>query len=234
MLIKAGITMIYDKIFENKIPLFDKLLSFGFVLNKGFYSYSCLIVDATFELTICIGKDGKVQTKLLDITSEYEYTLHLAESAVGTFVGKVRADYFNILQKIADNCFETRIFQSEYALKIIKYIKEKYENDFEYLWQKFPNNAIARRKDNKKWYVALLTVEQNKIGLTGSDMIEIIDLRMLPEKIKELVDGEKYFPGYHMNKKHWITLCLNGSVDLCEIYNLIDESYSLARNHKNS
>lgn len=32
-----------------------------------------------------------------------------------------------------------------------------------------------------------------------------------------------------MNKKHWITVCLDGSVPPDEIYRLLDESYRLAR-----
>ena len=51
---------------------------------------------------------------------------------------------------------------------------------------------------------------------------------MRPEEIEKRVDGKKYFAGYHMNKKHWITLCLDGSSELYEILWLIDERYVLA------
>lgn len=34
-------------------------------------------------------------------------------------------------------------------------------------------------------------------------------------------------PGYHMNKTHWITVTLNGSIPDAEIQQLIDESYRL-------
>lgn len=131
--------------------------------------------------------------------------------------------------KIADNCFETKIFQSEYADKIIQYVREKYRHELEYLWQKFPENAIVRRSDNQKWYLALLTVEKNKLGLDGRGKTEIIDLRINPDELKNIADGKKYFLGYHMNKKHWVTICLDGSVDLQEIFDRIDASYALAK-----
>ncbi len=38
------------------------------------------------------------------------------------------------------------------------------------------------------------------------------------------------FAGYHMNKKHWITIKLDGSVNINEIYELIDNSYNLSKN----
>ena len=37
-------------------------------------------------------------------------------------------------------------------------------------------------------------------------------------------------PGYHMNKKHWNTLCLDGSIPNAEIKAMIDHSFSLVIN----
>lgn len=224
------IEMIFDNIFKNKIPVYDKLLTFGFVFNENAYVYTRKIVDNQFDFIVSITSDGNIQTKVIDLSTEDEYTLHLTEGVSGSFIGKVRTDCLNILQAVADNCFEIKIFQSIYADKIVKYIKEKYQDNLEYLWPKFPQNAIIRRSDNKKWYVALLTVEKNKIGLEENEKIEIIDLRCKPEELKNIIDGKKYFAGYHMNKKYWLTVCLDGSVDLQEIFSRIDDSYLLAKN----
>ena len=59
-------------------------------------------------------------------------------------------------------------------------------------------------------------------------MVEILDLRANPDEVDSIVDNKKYFPGYHMNKKHWITIILDGSVPEKELYKKIDISYSLA------
>ncbi|MBA4322541.1 MAG: MmcQ-like protein [Odoribacter sp.] len=43
---------------------------------------------------------------------------------------------------------------------------------------------------------------------------------------------EKYSsvtPGYHMNKKHWNTVLLDGSVPDVEVFSWIDHSYSLVK-----
>jgi hypothetical protein len=63
-------------------------------------------------------------------------------------------------------------------------------------------------------------------------MVDIIDLRVNPKEVDSLVDGKKYFPDYHMNKKHWVTICLDGSVPLEEVFCRIDESYVLAAEKK--
>ena len=44
-----------------------------------------------------------------------------------------------------------------------------------------------------------------------------------------MIDKKRYFPGWHMNKKHWYTIILDGSVSTEEICSRIDESYRLAK-----
>jgi len=49
-----------------------------------------------------------------------------------------------------------------------------------------------------------------------------------PEKAEEL--REEYssvIPAFHMNKKHWNTVILNGQIPLRQIREMIDESYQL-------
>lgn len=121
------------------------------------------------------------------------------------------------------------VFGSPGAQQVIAYVREEYRDELQFLWRRFPNNAIYRRKDNRKWYAALLVVDRRKLGLDQDGTVEIIDLRGDPDEIGALIDGRKYFPGYHMNKKHWFTLRLDGSVPMAEVLSRLDESYRLAR-----
>lgn len=215
-------------IFKNKVPDFKKLSSFGFVKDKDKYVYSRAIMDHQFDLIVCVAPDCPVQTKVIDRDTHEEYVLHLTDGSGGGFIGQVRGAYNQVLREIADNCFEKKVFQSEQALKIIEYIKGTYQNDFEFLWEKFPEYAIVRRSDNQKWYGILMRIEKNKIGLIGNEKIEVMDLRVSPEQIEQITDGKKYFLGYHMNKKHWVTLNLQEFNDMDEITGHIDASYILA------
>lgn len=55
-----------------------------------------------------------------------------------------------------------------------------------------------------------------------------INLKCDPEKAIEL--REQYpavKPGYHMSKKHWNTVEMDGSVDLKTVHSWIDDSYNL-------
>ena len=60
-----------------------------------------------------------------------------------------------------------------------------------------------------------------------------INLKCTPSLAIEL--RERYSsvtPGYHMNKKHWNTIYLNGSVPDKEVFSWIDHSYDLVSKKK--
>ena len=97
------------------------------------------------------------------------------------------------------------------------------------LWEKSPKNAVVRRKSSNKWYAVILTIPKRKIGLESDEVIEVINLHNIPKEIEKLIDYKRYFPAYHMNKKHWCTICLDGTIELKEIYKKIDISYELAK-----
>lgn len=218
-----------DIFFYNRKANPEKLLAYGFVQDNSGYCYGTEIADGHFHLVVTISGNGEVRTQVIDKETGDEYILHRTAKATGAFVGMVKADYEAVLAEIAGKCFDPDVFKSEQAKQIISYVQEKYGDELEFLWKKFPDNAIWRRKDTNKWYAALLTVSANKLGIDSDDVIEIIDLRMKAEVIAEIVDNKKYFPGYHMNKKHWFTICLDGTVAMDEICRRIDESYALAK-----
>ena len=214
--------------FDNKKYNPQKLLEFGFKKADSGYIYKTELMNNQFILTVNIDNSGKLTTETTEKDSGDLYTLHLTYSE-GSFVGELREEYNSVLKDIAQNCYEIGIFKYEYTYKVIDYIKEKYGDDVEYLWEKFPDNAVARRKDNKKWYLAILTVTKDKLGFESKEKVEVIDLRAKPEELPELIKQENIYSGYHMNKKHWISLILDGSAPLEDIYKLIDESYILAK-----
>ena len=73
-----------------------------------------------------------------------------------------------------------------------------------------------------------MIVSKRKLGLDVDESVEIIDLHADPDFIDAVVDGKAYFRGYHMNKKRWLTVLLDGSVSEHDVFPLIDASYKLA------
>lgn len=215
-------------IFNRKKVQASKLVPFGFERCGDGYKYETVLSESKFLLTVLIDKDGTVSSEVIDPSTHEPYTLHLTEGAAGSFVGSVRSEYEKILAGIAENCFEPDVFKTAQARQLIEYVRKAYGDELEYLWRKFPDNAVWRRKDNRKWYGALLTVSRRKLGQKDDEMVEIIDLRYPPEAMEKLIDGKIYFPGWHMNKKSWYTMILDGTVPAEELYQRIDQSYLLA------
>jgi len=55
-----------------------------------------------------------------------------------------------------------------------------------------------------------------------------VNLKCDPERALELRDRyESILPGYHMNKRHWNTVVLDGSVPSELVRELVDHSYQL-------
>lgn len=116
--------------------------------------------------------------------------------------------------------------------EIFKYIKEKYKIEPDYPWMKYPRYAALRHKDNSKWFGLLTEVSKKKLGLTGEEKIDILNVKSDPELISSLRVTEGFLPAYHMNKENWITILLDGTVPKDEICSLIDLSYNMTKKKK--
>ena len=207
---------------------FKKLEEFGFELIDNSYYYHTSLLKNQFKMSVKINLDNSIFTEIIDTETNEPYVLYLIEKRSG-YSEKVYKAYSEILAKIQKECFEDEIFKANYTKEIVAYIKNKYGDELEFLWEKSPKNAVVRRKSSKKWYAVILTVSKRKLNLDSDEIIEVINLHNIAEEIKKLIDNKRYFPAYHMNKKYWCTICLDGTVELKEIYKLIDISYELAK-----
>lgn len=115
---------------------------------------------------------------------------------------------------------------------ILKYAEENYGTVPEYLWARTPDAAVLRHSGNKKWYAAIMTVSRKTLGLDGDGVTDILDVKCEPQLIGSWLMKNGYLPAYHMNKTHWITILLDGTVDAQEAAMLLDESFELTASGK--
>ena len=110
--------------------------------------------------------------------------------------------------------------------EIFQYVKEQYGTEPEYLWKKDPDSAVLRHK-NGKCYAIIMAVEKKTLGLEEDGKINILDVKCDPDLVGMLIQTYGFLPGYHMNKRHWITILLDESVseaktlDFLDMYKLI-------------
>ncbi len=217
---------IIQKIFARKKAEEDGLLAYGFKRVADGYEYSVMICGQ-MRLRVTV-KDGQVFTEVYDTETEEPYTLFLVEDAAGEFVGRVRAEYTLVLEDIAKKCFVTQIFGCVNTAAVIGYARKRYGDEPEFLWEDTPDCAILRRGDTKKWYAVIMTVAYRKIGLDRDGTTEALNVRVDPDELDRIVDNATYFRGWHMNKKRWTTMLLDGSAPLEEILGRLDYSYTAA------
>lgn len=209
--------------------IWEKLEPYGFIKDEKGYYYETLLLEGQFNLQVVITNSAQVMTMLTDTHTETEYVLHRVRDSQGQFIGSVRAAYEEQLAQIAIKCFALEIFRSPSAKAIIAYIEQQYGDKLEFLWEKHPDAAVCRRKDNQKWYLVIFNLPKKKLDFDDDGTIEIIDVRVSPDKLPQLIDNKNYFPGYHMNKRHWLTVSLESSVAIETFYHFIDDSYTLAK-----
>ncbi len=215
-------------IFKNRSANLDRLREYGFKEDDGRYIFVEELDELGFSFSITVSDDSDIDVKVYDDLGE-EYVPIKLDMPTGDFVARVKLDVEDRLRKISDACFDNNVFKFKQSQRLLEYVRINYSVYPEFLWEKFDNNAVLRRKDTQKWFVLICRISRQKLGIDCDKDVEIIDIRGVPEEIEGLVDGIRYFPGYHMNKKHWYTICLDESVSDEELFGRIDKSFELAK-----
>ena len=121
--------------------------------------------------------------------------------------------------------------------EILSYVKKEYGTAPEHLWKSYPDYEVLRHESQPgekkaKWYAIIMNVKRETLGLEGEGSVDILDVKCNQEMMSILQMSKGYLPGYHMNKAHWITVLLDGTVPLDNIKQLIDESYYMTAGAK--
>ncbi len=112
---------------------------------------------------------------------------------------------------------------------LFTYVKDTYETEPDYLWPRTPGAAVLRHAETKKWYAVIMDVPAIRLGMDGDGEAAVVNVKNRPPIIRELRGRKGFLPAYHMNKIHWISILLDGSVPLEEVYEHIDASYALTK-----
>ena len=109
------------------------------------------------------------------------------------------------------------------------YILNHYAAQPDYPWADTPRAAVFRHAGNRKWFALIMEVPRDKLGLAGTEKLDIVNLACDPILISSLRGETSIFPAYHMNKASWLTAALDGSVPAETIELLLDVSYELTK-----
>ena len=212
-------------IFKRTIVNFKQIEPYGFKKENNRYIFEKNFLKNDFKVIITIDDKGIISGKVIDLQINEEYT-NINTEMTGEFINKVRESYKDILIDIRNKCFENKYFIFDQSNRINKYIKDKYNNEPEFLWNKFPGYAVYRNEKNKKWYGIIMNLDMSKLN-NGTGETEIINIKLDENKIKKLLKQKGFYEAYHMSKKDWISIILNDTLKDDEIISLLNESYEL-------
>ena len=117
--------------------------------------------------------------------------------------------------------------------EVIGYIKEKYKADPEYLWKRYPDYAVFRHSDNRKWFGIIMNISYEKIDSEKSGMVDILNVKLEDILMRDyLVSLDGYYPGYHISRGNWISIALDGTVPFEAVCELIDIGFSATASKK--
>ena len=217
-----------ERFFARRRADFDALRDYGFSDTDGGFCLRQSVAGGQFALEVFVSAEGIVSSRMLDKDPGSEYTLYKVAGASGTFVGAAREEAERVLSAVAERCFVPDVFRSEQVRAVIGHAAARYGSKPEFLWKKLSENAVLRRADSRKWFAVFAIVAREKLGLSGGGRVEIIDLRISPDKLQSTLDGKTLLSGWHMNKRTWYTVVLDGGVCTDDLIRRLDESWRLA------
>lgn len=203
----------------------SKLTPYGFKKIGNTYKYSKNIENDSFQIVILIDKFLNVEGKIYELALGEEYTNFRVERMAGEFARNIRNKFIDLLDDIRKKCTIPSPFLFEQSNRIAQKIEEKYQDLPIFEWDKFPGYTIFKNSTTNKWYGIIMNIDKSKLDKNCHGEVEIIDLKLEPNKIQELLKQDGFYQAYHMNKLNWITIILDDTIRDEYLMDLLSESY---------
>ena len=109
------------------------------------------------------------------------------------------------------------------------YLTDTYSVGIERLFAKYPSFLVFRHNGNRKWFAVIMDIPRKNLGLSGEGQTQVVNLKCDTRLIGSFREEPGIFPGWHMNKAHWLSVALDGTVEDEKLKFLVDMSYELTK-----
>ena len=179
-----------------------------------------------YAVFVIAGKSFDVNVFDADTDEEY-LPFNVLDNITG-FVTGIREQVEDLVQEIKEKC----LLNSNMKLRLMEYCERKFGTEPEAPWEDSPDAYTFKTAKRNKWYALFMTIPYKSLGLVAKGALDVVNIKLPPEKVLDLIDRVHFYPAYHMNKKHWITIVLDKEVDEPLVQQLLDESYGLVEKLK--
>lgn len=217
--------MLYNSIFKDNIFNQSMALKYGFKKENNHYLLQKEIGIGGFLAKFEIW-DKQFKVTILEKPDIIKYLPFEIYNASGEFVSKIRFEVDLLIDEIVDLCFDSISVRKE----LIRYVMAEFGTVPEKPWDNYDSYCTLKTNLSKKWYGVFMIIPGSYLGIKKNENVDVLNIKLEPDEVKKLIDNKQYFPAYHMNKKHWITILLNRNTDLNIIKELISKSFYLVEN----
>ena len=123
--------------------------------------------------------------------------------------------------------------QDTYLNKVKQYIADQYGGVAERPWGRAPAYTVFRHKDNSRMYGIITTVPRSRLDGNDDKPVDIITLKVGDALLRDVLTAQKgIFPGLGFGERSWITVLLDGTVPIDDIFVFVDHSFSVTATAK--
>ena len=216
---------IEQQIFDRCQVNVEKLKEYGFREQIGKLVFSR---ELAHGLNIVVEYDGSFKGRVEDSELDEEYTNFRME-VPGKFASEIKKEFVNCLENIREHTCYRQEYRFQQTERINQYVQNKFNVACEHLWEDSPDFSIYRNPVNRKWFMLNGTVARNKLNRLNesAEEVDIINIRIDNKDLRDLLEIPGIYEAYHMNKKNWITIAMDGTLTDEDIERLIIDSYEI-------
>ncbi len=122
--------------------------------------------------------------------------------------------------------------KSSLRQEVLEFCKVQYGTTPESPWARYPKYQVLRHGTNNKWYAVIMDIPKSKLGLPNDEIVDVLNVKCDVVLVGSLLKQNGIYPAYHMSKDKWLSVLLDGTVDMEQIKFLIDLSFELTNTKK--
>ena len=224
-----------NELFRRLRPNIQRLIEYGFIEQSGIFQYQTKLEDTGMYAVITVDNSA-VSGSVLDEFTDEEYIAVHTVGKKGNFATKVKTAYLACLSDIARNCFEKMMYSSKQANIMHEWMINQLYDTANHPFSKsqnskrtFDNDFTAYKPSGcDKMYALMFTIDKRKLdNVCDETWVDAVNIKVEPSKVDDLLQLPGFYPAYHMNKKHWVTAILDGTIEDETLKELLLKSRSL-------
>lgn len=108
---------------------------------------------------------------------------------------------------------------------VFAHVRARHGVEPAWLWPRHPDCAALRHADGR-WFGVVLKVRRTAVGLEGDGEIDLLNVKRDPDSPVS-PEGLVFLPAWHMNRRHWGGVPLDGSESPDRVLAALDRSHLL-------